>query len=88
VSEVRVEAHQVPDDRPDADVHQRLRNGVRVLSQAGAETAAEKDNFHSFSPWDESPAAERGPLERGWPKGFYPMNGAMGALRDMRSRKT
>ena len=35
MAEVRVVAHQVPEDRPVADVHQRLRNGVRSAPAGG-----------------------------------------------------
>ena len=37
MAEVRVVAHQVPEDRPVADVDQRLRNRVGVLAQARAQ---------------------------------------------------
>ena len=50
VPEVRVVAHEVPEDRPVADVHERLRNGVRVLAQSRAEAAAEQHDFHVRHP--------------------------------------
>ena len=50
VAEVRVVAHQVPEDRPVADVHQRLRDGVRVLAQPRAEAAAEQHDLHVRTP--------------------------------------
>ncbi len=43
---VRVIAHQVPDQRPVADRDQRLRDGVRMLAQASAQTTAEQHHFH------------------------------------------
>src|SRR5262245_47744637 len=46
VAEVRVVAHEVPDDRPYADVDERLRQGVRMLAQARAESAAEEYDLH------------------------------------------
>ena len=49
VPEMRVVAHQVPDDRPVADVDERLRDRVRVLAQPRSETTAEQHNFHSAS---------------------------------------
>ena len=49
VTVVRVVAHQVPEDRPDADVDQRLGDGVRVLPQTSSQATAEKDDFHVFS---------------------------------------
>ena len=49
VAEVRVVAHQVPEDRPVADVDERLGNRVGVLAQAGSQSAAEQYDFHSGS---------------------------------------
>ena len=49
VAVVRVVPHQVPEDRPVADVHQRLRDAVRVLAKAHAQTPAEKDDFHDIA---------------------------------------
>src|SRR6185503_8266824 len=46
MAEVRVIAHEVPQDRPMADIDQRLWNGVRVLPEPSAEAPAEKHDFH------------------------------------------
>ena len=46
VAEVRVVAHQVPEDRPVADVDERLGNRVGMFAQTRAEATAEKDNLH------------------------------------------
>jgi len=50
MAEMSVIAHQVPDNGPDADVHQGLRNGVRVLTQPRPKTATEQYYFHSSNP--------------------------------------
>src|SRR5690606_23753818 len=42
---VGVPAHQVPQDGPVADVHQRLRDRVGMLAQARAEPAAKQHYF-------------------------------------------
>jgi len=50
VPEVRVVAHQVPQDRAVADVHQRLRGWCRNGSQqARAESAAEEYDLHGVT---------------------------------------
>src|ERR1700681_210681 len=46
MAEMRVVTHQVPQHRATADVHQRLGNGVGMLTQACAETAAKQHHFH------------------------------------------
>jgi len=47
VSVVGVVLHHVPQDRAVPDVHHRLRDVLRVLSQPHAETAAEQNDFHA-----------------------------------------
>src|SRR5262249_3496301 len=47
VAEVRVVAHEVPQNGPHPDVDQGLRNGIGVLAQARSESTAEKNDFHS-----------------------------------------
>src|SRR6185312_3492345 len=50
VAVMRVIPHEVPEDRTNSDVDQRLRNRVGVLSQSGAESAAEKHYLHRQPP--------------------------------------
>src|SRR5450631_3461475 len=46
MTEVRVVAHEVPNDRSVADVDQGLWDGVGVFAQSRAQTAAEEYHFH------------------------------------------
>src|SRR5262245_21871630 len=46
VPEVRIILHQMPDDRPVADVHHRLGDRLRVLPEPGAQTTAEEHELH------------------------------------------
>lgn len=43
---VGVELHQVPEDGPVTDAHQRLGDGVGVFAEPGAQAAAKNDYFH------------------------------------------
>src|SRR6266550_571871 len=45
--EVRVELHDVPEDRPTADLDHRLRSHVRLLRQTRPESAAEDHRLHA-----------------------------------------
>src|SRR5688572_7240931 len=44
---VGVVLHQIPENRPIADVHERLWNRIGVLPEPRAEPAAKQDYFHS-----------------------------------------
>src|SRR5713226_8679928 len=51
MSEMRVVFHEVPDDRPEADVDHRFGYAIRILPQPRAEAAAKEYDFHcSFRP--------------------------------------
>ena len=43
---VRVELHDVPEDRPISHLHERLGFELALLTQARALSAAENDDFH------------------------------------------
>ncbi len=58
VAEVGVVLHQVPQDGPGADLDERLRDHVRVLAKPHAETAAEKNDFHSLLTTDRTQFAK------------------------------
>ncbi len=47
VSEVRIVAHQVPNDRTHSDVHERLGHRIGMLAQARAESTAKQNHFHA-----------------------------------------
>src|SRR5437667_10456259 len=50
--EVSVVFHEVPDDRPEADVDHRFGYAVRMLPQPSAEAAAKEYDLHcSFHPY-------------------------------------
>src|SRR5262249_8942382 len=46
VAVVGVVLHQVPEDRPVADLHHRLRDLTREFSKTSAQAAAEQDDLH------------------------------------------
>jgi hypothetical protein len=43
------ERHEMPEDRPAADLHHRFRSGLRLFRQPGATTAGEDDDHHAFT---------------------------------------
>src|ERR1035441_7337044 len=51
VSIMCVITHEVPQNRPTADVDQRFRNRIRMLAQASTEAATKEHNLHHFSPF-------------------------------------
>src|SRR5262249_48995102 len=46
---MRVVLHDVPQDRPAADLDQRLRSSLRLLGEPAAEAAGEDDDLHASS---------------------------------------
>jgi len=45
-----VELHDVPQDRPSADFHHRLRLEMGFFRKPGAQAAGKDDNLHDFAP--------------------------------------
>ena len=45
--EVRVELHDVPEDRASAELHHRLRSNDRLFAETRAESAGQDDSFQA-----------------------------------------
>src|SRR5215469_5297854 len=50
MAEMRVVLHDVPENRPVANVHHGLGDGLRIVAKTHSQTATKQHNFHIFTP--------------------------------------